>query len=324
MKKLRVAVICGGVSSERDISRRSGAQVFTHLDRNRFVPLLIEISARGVWMVRRSDNRTIRRTIDPLKIQKIADVVFNALHGTFGEDGRVQSLLEIAGIPYTGSGVLASALAMDKYKTCEFLRGHGIRMPETRVLTQGEYRNAKTRAVLIRTAKYPCVVKPNASGSSVGLSLVRRAEEMDKALRKALKEDASIVIQRYIKGREITCSALGNEERGLRALPPAEIISHADIFDYHAKYASQKTEELCPAPINGRLTKKVQELVCLIHTILGCNGLTRCDFILSNGKYYFLEINTLPGLTEQSICPKEAKAAGMTLTDFFSKQIDLA
>jgi D-alanine-D-alanine ligase len=317
--KLRIAILCGGMSSEHEVSLRSGAQVLKHLDRKRFSPFLITISKKGTW----TRNG---REIDPFTLKKSADVAFLALHGTFGEDGRMQSFLEMVGIPYTGSGVLASALAMDKFKTWQFLKSFGIAMPSSRLLTRADFKNAGVRNAFIKKTSYPCVVKPNASGSSVGLSLVKSKKEMGTALRKALKEDVSVIVQKYVKGREITCGVLGNSTAQTlpTVLPPVEIISHTEIFDYHAKYASKKTEEICPARLTAHEKTVVQGLVRTIHLLMGCQGLTRSDFILSNGTFYFLEINTLPGLTEQSICPREARAMGWTMTEFFAKQVDLA
>jgi D-alanine-D-alanine ligase len=321
MKKLRVAVVCGGTSSEREVSLRSGAQVFKQLDRKRFAPVLVDISKNGVWT-----NKKTGKKFDPFQLKKQADLVFLALHGAFGEDGRIQSLLELIGIPYTGSGVLASALAMDKYKTWQFLRAEGIAMPETRAFTRTDYLQTSQRKAFVKKTHYPCVVKPNASGSSVGVSIARTKSDLERALKTAFKEDSTVLVQKYIKGRELTCGILGNSNarKEPMMLPPIEIISHATFFDYHAKYASKKTQEICPAPVSRRVTKNIQELARKVHVLVGCDGLTRSDFILSGKTLYFLEINTLPGMTEQSLCPKEARAAGISLKDFFSMQIDLA
>lgn len=327
--RTHVAILCGGLSSEREVSLRSGEEVFKHLDRKRFIPSLVELMKDGACIVRKTELANNRKQkpfgIPPYgnlgELKTYADIVFNVLHGTFGEDGRIQSLLEILDIPYTGSGVLASALAMDKEKTFSFLKKMNIPLPKTTAFAKGQVTPKK-----LQTLPVPSVVKPNGSGSSVGVTIVSSRKQLQTAIRTALREDQKVLVQEYVKGTELTCGVLGNADdpKSILALPPVEIIAGKGFFDYRAKYHSKTTQEICPARIPPILTKKIQSLAKQAHILLGCRGLTRSDFMLKGRTPFFLEINTLPGLTEQSLCPKEARAAGMSITDFLTRQIELA
>jgi len=318
-KRIRVGILCGGVSNERDVSLRSGEQVLRNLSTS-FQTKIIEISHDGrYWLKGVETNLNV--------LAKKFDVIFIALHGKYGEDGRIQSVLELAGLPYTGSGVLASALGMDKFKTQEFLRAAGILSPRSLLVTSDDNRNnVRTMRSVRNAVGFPCVVKPNASGSSIGVTIVDRPSAFPSAVERALKEDSAVLLQEYVSGREITCGVMGNSgQTPLMALPVVEIIPEGRFFDYSSKYTSPRTNEICPAQLSARMTKRVQELSKKIHAHLGCDGLTRSDFILTpKGKIYFLEINTIPGLTEQSLCPKEAKAAGMSFSKFLAAQVNLA
>ena len=337
-QKMKIAVVCGGLSNERDVSVKTGRQVFKNLDNEKYDKCLIEITEDGKWMLRGNSLETgIDAVEKSLTIMhpdcgiakndlKDYDVIFLALHGKFGEDGKIQSILDILGVTYTGSGVLASALGMNKAKTSEFIKGLKIKAPKFIFLSGNN--NVDLHALdkkIKEEIKYPCVVKPNESGSSIGINIAKTFEDLEKAIIEARSEDDEILIEEYIRGREITCGVLGNSNKTkLDALPPVEIIAENTFFDYDAKYFSEKTREICPAEISKEHAKKIMELSKKIHFALGCCGLTRSDFILKDDEFYFLEINTLPGLTEQSLCPKEAKAAGMKFSEFLDKQIKLA
>lgn len=340
-QKIRVAVICGGISSERNVSLKSGQQVLKHLDSSRFEPQLVEIAANGQWFLKDTGTplqidvtRPAEKGIVPVQPSSVPawpetpfDVAFISLHGSFGEDGRIQALLDLLKVPYTGSGILASALCMNKTQARDLVSGLGIKVPNGFLLhklnlpPQDDLENRIKKEIGL-----PCIVKPNASGSSIGISLVRTQEALAKALADSLEEDNSVIIEQYIKGREITCGVLGNASIGgeLTALPPVEIIPDGDFFDYRAKYDSELTKEICPAPLDPEQTEEVKKCAMKIHERMGCDGLSRSDFILQGSTLYFLETNTIPGLTEQSLCPKEAVAAGMTFSDFLGKQIELA
>jgi len=326
-RKIRVAVLSGGPSSEHEVSLKSGEQVFAALPRSRYRPSKITITKDGLWL-RGKRPLTVfggKRGARGSDLRKF-DVVFVALHGKFGEDGRVQAILETIGVPYTGSGVLASALGMNKAKTNEIVRTAGLPIPKTLLLERSRVKGFGGVKKLARTIGYPCVVKPNASGSSVGTSIVREEKNLKQAVETAFEEDDEILIQKYVRGRELTCGVLGNSGRTrLVALPPVEIIPEGKFFDYRSKYLSKATKEICPAPVGKKTTWMLKEFSRRAHLALGCDGLTRSDFILApSGNLYFLETNTIPGLTEASLCPKEARAAGMSFGEFLDKQVRLA
>lgn len=305
----------GGTSSEREVSLWSGYQVINNLSQDLYEISKIEITTDGKWLL---NNKTFLAVFPNRDLKKRFDVIFIALHGAFGEDGKVQAILDTLQIPYTGSGVLASALGMNKAKTMELLISHKIRMPRTISLQKDNE---------IPTITTPCVIKPNESGSSVGVSIVKNKKELSPALRKAFKEDRIALIQEYIEGRELTCAIIGNSsDNNLIALPAIEIVSQGTFFDYRAKYLSKKTREICPALIDKKVSTEIVRLSKRVHRTLGCDGLTRSDFILSkkNNKLYFLEINTIPGLTEASLCPKAARTTGIPFSKFLDLQINLA
>lgn len=322
-KKIKVAVIGGGVSNERNVSVRSARQVFDNLPRQKYTPTLINIKQDGRWFydhkkpVKIYDSKFGYKKSDLKKF----DVTFLALHGRFGEDGRIQALLEIIGVPYTGSGVLASSLAMDKAKVSEVVSTAGILTPRSLVLEKS-FNNVN---ILKNVISFPCFVKPNQSGSSVGINKVKNLKELSKAVKLAFKEDNIVLVDEYIDGREITCGIMGNSSHHeMVMLPPVEIVPKNNFFDYEAKYDDKLVDEICPAPITKIQAKTAQDLARKIHCLIGCDGLTRTDFILKNGQFYFLEINTIPGLTAESICPKEAKAAGISFGRFLDKQVQMA
>lgn len=327
-KKINIAILCGGTGSEREVSLKSGKQVLNNLPKDKYLPGLVEITKEGVWLLHEGTNGP-KLLNPPTSVteynaqQTRWDIIFIALHGTFGEDGCIQGMLDLAGIPYTGSGVLASALGMDKTKAKKLVSQSGVRCPKFLELYEINSSESVHKQVL-KTVKYPCVVKPNSSGSSVGVSIVKNKIELAVALEKASCEKGSILIEEYIKGREVTCGVMGNSnQEKLIPMPPVEIIADGTFFDYHAKYESAATKEICPAPLSKSLTKKVQDLAIKAHETLGCDGLTRSDFIIKGSTPYFLEINTIPGLTEQSLCPKEAKAMGMSFGDLLDKMVEM-
>lgn len=327
MKKIKVAVLCGGPSSEWEVSMKSGAQAAKNLPRQKYDAHLVQVTSDGRWLLLKGNKKTPLNVlgtdgkIGKSNLRKF-NLAFIALHGKFGEDGRVQSILETIGVPYTGSGVLASALGMNKLKAAEVVSAAGVPSPETIVFPFRPTLKDARRAG--RKLGYPLVTKPNESGSSVGVSIVRKDKELGAALKKSLAEDKTVLFQKYIKGRELTCGVLGNTGGKLVPLPPVEIISHTEFFDYDAKYNSKITEELCPAPIPAAITRKVQELAMRAHEALGADGLTRSDFMFSHGKLYFLEINTSPGMTETSLCPEEARAYGWSMGEFLDRICQLA
>lgn len=284
----------GGMSSEHEISLSTGENVIKYLDKKKYNVRPLVISKKGEWFV--GGKKTIDEAL------KGIEVVFNALHGEYGEDGRIQGLLDCFGVKYTGSGVLASALGMDKVKSYELFKLHGFNVPK-------------------ETTVGKVVVKPSCLGSSVGISIVDNEKDLKKAINKAKQVCDEVIVEEYIDGIEVTCGVLDNFNGQKHfALPVTEIIPpDGHFFDYQVKYDGS-TQEITPARISKSLTRKIQEQAIKAHQILGCRGYSRADFILKNNKTpYILEVNTLPGLTSESLLPKAAKAAGIE----FSELLDI-
>jgi len=292
MKKLNVIVLMGGKSSEREISLLSGSEVLSNINKGRYIVKPLEIPKKG--------NEWINKLID-----LNPDLVFIALHGTNGEDGSIQGMLDTLGIPYTGSGVLSSALGMDKILFKKIMRLENISIPKD-----------------VKSA--PCFIKPNNEGSSVGASLVLADNKFNSAIRLAKKYSNDILIEEYLNGIELTCAVIGNENP--TALPIIEILpKKGDFFNYKSKYTQNGSDEIVPARISKLLTKEVQDLAIKVYTITRCRGFARVDFILKENKYpVVLEVNTIPGLTKMSLLPKAAKAANISYTDLLDKIINYA
>lgn len=295
----------GGPSTEREISLRSGKAVYESFIHQGLNTVAIDIKTDCV-----GENMRL------LKSHSV-DCVFIALHGRFGEDGRIQELLEDLGITYTGSGVLASGLAMDKIASRRIFEIHGLAVPRYQVINKFSYaKNWQVNSPL----KMPLVVKPATHGSSIGLSLVAEKEGLDKAINIALGFDENILIEEYIPGREVTVGILAE-----KVLPVVEIIPRLKFFDYQAKYSAGLTDYRVPADIEEGVLRKVQQAALNAHKFLNCSGCSRVDIILSRDNIpYILEVNTIPGLTETSLLPKAARAGGIEFGQLCRKLIELA
>jgi D-alanine-D-alanine ligase len=351
-KKIRVGVLTGGASAERDISLAAGAQIQRSLPADRYEVVLLDPLA---FMVRNPALTDAQRSqardllaggarIDPAHElpkgleEEIAsaskalvpatraitdaneplDVVLISLYGTWGEDGRIQGLLDTLGIPYTGSGVLASALAMDKVMAKTVLGAAGLDVPRgTAVSAADGSELERARAIGL-----PAFVKPVGSGSSVGAAIVRRAEDLAPAISDALRYDDRALVEEYLKGTELTVPVIGNDE--LTALPVIEIVTQREFFDYHAKYDAGASEEIVPARIPPEVAKRAQDLAVRAHRVLGCRGMSRTDFVWIGDRMVALEVNTIPGMTANSLLPKAARAAGISFGDLLTRFIDWA
>jgi len=293
--KIKVAVLGGGISNERDISLSTAKQVLDNLNKEKFVPLFY-------------DTKTDLKNFFNDAYNKNIDVCFIALHGRGGEDGSIQGMLELLDIPYIGSGILSSAIGMNKILSKRIFEAHKI----------------KTPAILrLKSNVFPCIVKPSNGGSSVGISIARNAKELWDAIGIALKQDNQVLIEEYIEGVEITVGILGN--KNLQALPVVEIRPKNKFFDFQAKYDSNFCEEIVPAEISEQTAREAQELAKKVYKILGCKGFGRIDMILKNRvEPYVLEINTIPGLTPNSLLPKAASAAGIAFPTLLEKIINFA
>lgn len=307
MSKRKIVVLMGGKSSEHEVSLMSGSQVVKNLDSKKYKVKSFVIPKSGVV------------NFQSLKKAK-PDVVFIAMHGPYGEDGTIQGMLEIAGFRYTGSGVLASAIGMDKLIFRKLLKLEGIPIPKYICLQKDE----GISKVKKKLGNLPYFVKPHNQGSSVGVSIVREAIAFPSALKLAFKYSDKVLVDEYIRGKEVTCPILGNEEP--YALPLIEIVpKKGEFFDYKSKYEDQGADEIVPARISSELTKKTQELALAVYKLIGCRGFARVDFILKDNKYPIcLEINTIPGLTAASLFPKSAKYMGVSYPELLDKIIQYA
>lgn len=332
---MKIAVLLGGTSAERDVSLSTGIAIAKALKENghdvRAVDCAYgdrEIDFQGmesgkVIRVNPSDiekdkanlDRNIFATIDYLVKEKFA-VVFNALHGGYGENGQLPALLELAGIPYTGSGTVASALGMDKHLSKILFQAN--RVPTALWLRFTRYNQIDVRE--IEAWGFPVVVKPNEQGSTVGLTIVKSLDNFDSAMALAFKYGPTVLVEKYIPGREITVSVLGEE-----ALPIIEIIPHSGFYDYESKYQSGKTRYVVPAEIPVELTGEIQQAALRAYHALGCRGYARVDFRLQeDGQFFCLEVNTLPGMTPTSLVPKAAKAVGIGFNELVERIVALA
>lgn len=305
MTKLTVALLAGGVSSEREVSLNSGDQVFAALDKTRYEILRFDPATDLPLLVAQAD---------------CIDVALIILHGPCGEDGTIQGLLDLLDIPYQGSGVLGSALAMDKLVAKQLFEKAGLTVPAYRVARAGDKQNPVAFAAELGL---PLVVKPVGAGSSVGMSIVRDQADLAGALELAFAHDATLLVEQYIPGREITGAVLGNDD--LQALPLIEIIptdGHA-FFDYHAKYTPGASREICPAPIDDQETLQCQACALAAHKALNCLGYSRTDMMLHEGRVYVLETNTIPGMTATSLLPQAAAKAGLSFTQLLDRLIEL-
>ena len=246
------------------------------------------------------------------------DVVIIALHGTWGEDGRIQGLLDTIGIPYTGSGVLASALAMDKVMAKKVLALEGIDVPRGVVVTSASGDDLRQA----RSVGLPVFVKPVASGSSVGAAIVTTAEQLAPAIADALKYDERALVEELLGGTELTVAVIGNDD--LTALPVIEIVTKREFFDYTAKYSAGESEEIVPARIPESVARRAQDIAVRAHQALGCRGMSRTDLMWSGDRMATLEVNTIPGMTANSLLPKAARAAGIQFGDLLARFVDWA
>lgn len=313
MSKLRVAVLMGGNSSENEVSLVSGQEVIKNLDTEKY----------KIYPVILPKNKKLNIKdfgwIEEFK----PDVVFIALHGQGGEDGVAQGFLEFLGIPYTGCGVLASALGMDKFSFKSLMKQNNINVPRGMVFKKDvEVLQIRIYEEKNKNLGNKWVVKPSNQGSSVGVSIVKDELKLNEALKKAFKFSDKAIVEEFIEGIELACGVLGNENP--EALPVIEICPKNEFFDYEAKYTDGKCEEIVPARIFDKDTKLVQKIAVEVFKIVGGRGFARIDFILKNHVPYVLEINTIPGLTPNSLLPKEAKAAGISYSELLERMIELS
>ncbi len=320
---LNIAIVAGGDSGEYGISLKSGRQVELHIDRTKYNPFLIIIKGKN-WNYRIEknifpiDKNDFSLTIGKRKIR--FDAVFNAIHGTPGENGRLQGYFDMLGIPYTSCDVTTSALTFNKSFCKDVVAGSGVKTAGSMHLIKGT--DIREEEILGKLS-LPLFVKPNNGGSSVGMSKVNNAEKLAAAIALAFREDDEILVEEFVKGRELTCGVIFTSGEVI-ALPVTEIIPKNEYFDYEAKYKKGMAEEVVPAHIPPAVSGECQQISKLLYRKLNCKGVVRFDYIYTGADFYFLEVNTVPGLTNASIVPNMAGAYGWSFTELIDKLLEEA
>ena len=322
MKK-NIAIIMGGYSSEAKISLKSGTVVYQHLNKSLYNPYRVHI-LQDKWVVLDAqdneyviDKNNFSCTIQQQHIK--FDCVFNAIHGNPGENGMLLSYLELLKLPHTSAPFYQMALTFNKRDTLSVVKAYGVKTATSVYLNLGDEIDVED---IIKKVGLPCFIKPNNAGSSYGISKAYSASEIISGIEKAYQEDTAILIESFLKGTEVSVGVI-EYEGTIKVLPITEIVSENDFFDYEAKYEG-KSQEITPARITESQQKKVVTVAEKIYKILNMSGFSRSEFIFVNDEPHFLEINTVPGLTEESILPQQAKAAGISLEKLFDNAIQMA
>ena len=320
---INVAIIMGGYSSEYKISLTSGNVVFNHLDLSKFNAYRIHIfKEKWVYVDVNEQEYPINKNDFSVNLNgtKITfDVIFNAIHGTPGEDGLMQAYFELLQIPQTSCNYYQAALTFNKRDLLSVLKPYGIKTATSCYLNNGD---SIDTTKIIETVGLPCFVKPNKSGSSFGISKVKSIEELVPAIENAYKEDNEIIIESFLDGTEVSVGVI-NFKGEIKVLPITEIVSENDFFDYEAKYLG-KSQEITPARISDEIRAKVETSAKKAYEVLKMSGFSRSEFIIVNGEPHMLEMNTIPGLTTESILPQQAREAGISLNELFENAIELA
>lgn len=296
----------GGPSTEREVSLNTGRAILSALQEKGYNAVGIDLEPA--------------RIVEQLREVK-ADVVFNAIHGIYGEDGMLQGVLEMLDIPYTGSGLLASAVTMDKAMSKRIFVAEGIPTAEFDIYHKSEMVNIEQKII----TKYgvPVVLKAVSQGSSIGVEIVEDKADLLQAIQNTFKYSDTIIVEQFIKGKELTAAVWGSEQP--TALPVIEIAPHSGKYDYQSKYTKGATEYIVPARIDEKTTKTIQEIAVRVFKIVGCHGVARVDFMLDEqGRPYVLEVNTIPGMTATSLVPKAAAAAGISFADLCERLLLMA
>lgn len=318
MKK--IAVLSGGVSSERVISIKTAKQLSEALDKNLFQAFLADIG-KNSWDILIEDKKYLIDKNDFSAIiegEKIKfDYALIAIHGTLGEDGLLQAYFNMIGIPYSGCDVLTSAVCFNKNFCKQYLKPYNITMAKSVMIKADQDYDEKQ---IIDYLGLPVFVKPNTAGSSFGISKVKDIIDLNKAIKNAFTEDSFVMIESFIDGIEVSCGVFKSSKKQY-VFPLTEIDTKNEFFDYEAKYTPGVTDEITPARISDEMTSKVQEIASEVYDILNCKGLVRIDFIITNNTPHLLEVNTVPGMSAESIVPQQIRAAGYTVSQILTEMI---
>ena len=322
-QKRNIAIVCGGDSSEHDVSMRSAQGLYSFFDKERYNIYVVDVKGQD-WHVdlQNGDMAKIDKNDFSFKIDGKTvtfDYAYITIHGTPGENGLMQGYFELLHIPYSTSGVLVEAMTFDKYVLNNYLRGFGVNVAESVLLRRGEEEKYSDEEIEKRIGM-PCFVKPAADGSSFGVSKVKNADQLAPALRVAFMESDEVMVESFMKGTEISIGCYKTRDKAV-VFPATEVVTSNEFFDYDAKYNGQ-VQEITPARLSPETTKRVEEETSRIYDILHCNGIIRIDYIISNDKINMLEINTTPGMTATSFIPQQVRAAGLDIKDVLTDIVE--
>ena len=331
-EKKKIAIVCGGDSSEHDVSLRSAQGLYSFFDKDRYDVYIVAIKGLD-WNVDLGDGTTSRIDLNDFSFMNngqktFFDYAYITIHGTPGENGILQGYFELIGIPYSTSGVLVEAMTFDKFVLNQYLRGYGVTVADSLLIRKG-YEEVVSDDEVEERIGMPCFVKPAADGSSFGVSKVKNKDQLAPAIRKAMLESSDVMVESFIEGTEISIGCYKTREKTV-VFPATEVVTSNEFFDYDAKYNGQ-VKEITPARINDDTARRVAELTSHIYDILHCNGIIRIDYIISKGKgkdgqgvdkINLLEINTTPGMTLTSFIPQQVKAAGLKMSDVLTDIVE--
>ena len=327
-QKRNIAIVCGGDSSEHDVSMRSAQGLYSFFDKERYNIYVVDVKGQD-WHVdlQNGDTAKIDKNDFSFKMDGKTvtfDYAYITIHGTPGENGLMQGYFELLHIPYSTSGVLVEAMTFDKYVLNNYLRGFGVNVAESVLLRRGEEEKYSDEEIEKRIGM-PCFVKPAADGSSFGVSKVKNADQLAPALRVAFMESDEVMVESFMKGTEISIGCYKTRDKAV-VFPATEVVTRNEFFDYDAKYNGQ-VQEITPARLSPETTKRVEEETSRIYDILHCNGIIRIDYIISkdadgNDKINMLEINTTPGMTATSFIPQQVRAAGLDIKDVLTDIVE--
>lgn len=326
MKNMKrdIAIVCGGDSSEHDVSLRSAQGLYSFFDKERYNVYIVDIKGQD-WHVELSDGTTTpidRNDFSFVENGKARtfDYAYITIHGTPGENGLLQGYLDLVGVPYSTSGVLVEAMTFDKFVLNQYLRGYGVSVADS-LLIRKEYEQLVSDDEIEQRIGMPCFVKPAADGSSFGVSKVKNKDQLAPAIRKAMMESPEVMVEQYLEGTEISIGVYKTKKKSV-VLPATEVVTTNEFFDYDAKYNGQ-VQEITPARLSDDITRRVREITSHIYDILHCNGIIRIDYIISkSGKISMLEVNTTPGMTVTSFIPQQVKAAGLKMSDVLTDIVE--
>ena len=326
MKQLKrnIAIVCGGDSSEHDVSLRSAQGLYSFFDKDRYNVYIVDIKGQD-WHVELPGGITARIDRNDFSFvedgkAKLFDYAYITIHGTPGENGILQGYFDLMGLPYSTSGVLVEAMTFDKFVLNQYLRSYGVSVADSLLIRQG-YEQLVSDDEIEQRIGMPCFVKPAADGSSFGVSKVKNKDKLAPAIRKAMLESSEIMVEQFLEGTEISIGVYKTREKSV-VLPATEVVTSNEFFDYDAKYNGQ-VEEITPARLPEDVTRRVREITSHIYDILHCNGIIRIDYIISKeGKISMLEVNTTPGMTVTSFIPQQVRAAGLEMKDVLTDIVE--